>query len=105
MKKATLTRINEINALIPIVKDLDIIPSTFAGGTHEMYVNIEGILIKNQFVTIIGEQSIHNQYDFVKGKERYNVNKLDIFASNGLTDLNYQLSIILKSFKKAIKNN
>lgn len=102
MKKATLTRINEINALIPIVKDLDIIPSTFAGGTHEMYVIIDSIKVSNQFVTIIGETC---RYNFASGKERYNVNKLDILASNGLTDLNYQLSIILKSFKKAIKNN
>jgi len=102
MKKATLTRINEIKALLPIVKELDCYPATYAGGTMESYVIIEDIVINNQFVTIIGEQSMYN---FISGKERFNVNKLDAYASNGLADLNYNLSIILKAFKKAIKNN
>ena len=91
--KTVIERINEINTLIPIANLSDYIPTTYAGTTHAMYVIIKEIKVKNQFVTIIGDDCTYN---FIK-KERFNINKED-----GLKELKYTLSIILKSLKKVI---
>jgi hypothetical protein len=100
--KAILNRIEEINNLLPMVANLDEYPTTFAGGTHEHYLILESpIKVQNQFVYICFEQT---NYNLEKGKIRYNTNKRGPFDYNGLDALKYTLSIILKSYKKALKN-
>ena len=99
--KAILTRINEINDLMPLVSDSPVIPSTFDGSTYEMYVILERkIVVKNQFIYLVGPDNFGSQ--FVEGIERYNMNRRGDFDQNGLVDLRHKLSIILKAYKKAI---
>ena len=95
-------RIDEINALIQQASESESIPSTYAGGTHEYYVNIKPIVVKNQFVTI--ETASKSQYDFIS-KERYNVNKDDFWGDNGIEALKWNLHHIKKALVNAIKNN
>lgn len=103
MKKfpiAISRKIDLINSLIPQVYDADVYPKTFAGGTWEHLVIIKSIKIKNQFVTIDWDDY---QYNYAKGKERFNVNKpSDYFSEYCAKHLNETLNIILKSFKKII---
>lgn len=100
--KAIIKRIEEINNLMPMVANLDQLPTTFAGGTYEHYLLLESpIKVQNQFVYIFFESNRHN---LELGKIRYNTNKRGPFDYNGLDALKYTLSIILKSYKKAIKN-
>lgn len=101
ISKAILTRIEEINNLIPIVNDLSIIPFTYDGGTYPYYVILEHkIEIKNQYVYIQGPKNNANCY--IEGKLRFNVNNVDMFADNGIDQLKHNLSVILKAFKKAV---
>lgn len=95
-------RIDEINALIQQASESESIPSTYAGGTHEYYVNIKPIVIKNQFVTI--ETASANMYDFI-GKSRFNVTKDEFWDDNGIEALKYCLKHIKKALTDAIKNN
>ncbi len=97
MKKAIINRINEINAMISDIKNLDQTPSTYDGGTWPYYIDIDGIDVKNQFV-YIKENKSRNGYGFEK---RYNVNKKEGFGSS--EELKWALSLILKTFKKEIK--
>lgn len=99
MKKAILNRINEINSLIEEVKSLDSTPTTYDGGTFPYEIDIEGIEIKNQFV-YINENKSRYSYGFEK---RYNTNLQDNDLY-GLPALKHHLSVILKTFKKEIKN-
>ena len=98
--KAILNKINEINALINEVNELESYPTTYAGGTFPHYVLIKPIKVKNQFVTI---ESDINSYSFIDKKERYNVNKTSVFGDEYCKKhLVYTLNIILKTFKQAI---
>lgn len=100
--KAVLNRIDEINRLLPIVNNLDTIPLTYDGGTYPEYVILaKPIKVKNQFVYIVGEKG-RNERKFEK---RYNTNKrVDLWEdTNGLASLKYELSVILRAFKRAIK--
>lgn len=100
--KAILNKINEINALINEVNELESYPTTYAGGTFPHYVLIKPIKVKNQFVTI---ESDINSYSFIDKKERYNINKTSVFGDEYCKKhLVYTLNIILKTFKQAIKN-
>lgn len=103
MPIAIIRKIDLINSMTEQVKDSENIPSTYDGGTHEHYVLINGIEIKNQFVTILWE---NNQYNYSIGRERYNINKVsDCFGDNYCPKhLNYVLNLIIRSYKKAIKN-
>jgi hypothetical protein len=104
MKKVSTSlvkRIEEINELIQIANDLELTAYTYGGGTFPHIVNIKQIVIKNQFVTI--ETASPNRYDFIS-KERFNVDKLAIWDSNGLTDLKYNLTHIKRAFINAINN-
>lgn len=94
-------RIEEINALIQQASESESIPSTYGGGTHEYYVNIKPIVIKNQFVTI--ETASPSMYDFIS-KERFNVNNDDFWNYNGLESLKYCLKHIKKALVNALNN-
>jgi len=98
MKKAILNRINQINDLVTEIKNMDEVPYTYDGGTWPYYIDINGVDVKNQFVYIRENKSRHG-YGFEK---RYNVNKEEGFAS--LEELKWALSLILRTFKKQIKN-
>lgn len=105
MKKVSTSlvkRINEINELMQQVNELELNAYTYGGGTFPHIVNIKPIVVKNQFVTI--ETASESRYDFIK-KERFNVDKLAIWDSNGLSDLKYNLTHIKKAFINAINNN
>ena len=95
-----IKKINEINALIDKVNQLNFYPITYAGGTFPYYISIKPIKVKNQFVTIESNLDI---YSFIDNKERYNLNKVSICGDEYCKKhLNYTLNIILKSFKKSL---
>ena len=99
--KAVLNRIDEINKLLPLVNDLDTIPLTYDGGTYPEYVILKKpIRVKNQYVYIVGGG--RNERKFEK---RYNTNKrVDLlWDTNGLASLKYELSVILRAYKRALK--
>lgn len=105
MKKSLLNKIEQINQLLPTVNDLDEIPLTYDGGTYPIWVQLSApITVKNQFVYIHYQQS-RLQLNYGDGKTRYNINKTDMFDDNGLFHLEYDLKIILKAFKTAIKRD
>ena len=96
-------KINEVNDLLPIVKDLDETPVTYGGGTFPSYVDIQAINVKGKFVTIVGGNS---PYSMIKGKERFNANKVSMFGDeNCRKDLEDNLNIIIRTYRKALKNN
>ena len=100
--KAVLNRIDEINRLLPIVNNLDTIPLTYDGGTYPEYVILKKpIKVKNQYVYIVGGGHDSER----KFEKRYNTNKrVDLlWDTNGLASLKYELSVILRAFKRAIK--
>jgi len=100
--KAILNKINEINSLIGEVNQLNEYPTTYNGGTWPYYVVIKPIKVSNQFVTI---ESDTDTYSFIDKKERYNMNKISVCGDEYCNKhLVYTLNIILKTFKKAIKN-
>jgi hypothetical protein len=89
-----------INELLPKVIECENIPITYNGGTFPHYVTVEKITVNNQFVTIYGDGS---QYDYIGKKQRFNVNNLNEFDSEGRSDLNHTLNIIIKAFKSTLK--
>jgi len=92
-------RINEINELLPKVKESDEIAGGYFGSTHYTYVQLtKPIEIKGKYVYI---HSANGKYDMTFEK-RYNVNKLDD-EIDGRKSLNYDLSNILKAFKSVLK--
>jgi hypothetical protein len=93
-------KIAVINEMLPMVAESEEIPYTYDGGTFPHYVNVEKIVVKNQFVTIYGGSS---QYDYI-GQQRYNVSKVDMFDEMGRADLMHTLNVIIKAFKSATKN-
>jgi len=94
-------KIAVINEMLPKVAESENIPITYNGGTFPHYVNVEKIVVKNQFVTIYGGDSM---YDYI-GKQRFNVNSLDEFDSNGRSDLNHTLNVIIRAFRSLLKNS
>ena len=104
MKKVSTSltkRIEEINELMRRANELELNAYTYGGGTYPHIVNIKPIVIKNQFVTI--ETASESRYDFIK-KERYNVDKLAIWDTNGMIDLKYNLTHIKRALVNAINN-
>jgi mannosyltransferase OCH1-like enzyme len=105
MKKVSTSltkRIEEINELIRQCNELELTAYTYGGGTHEHYVNLKPIVVKNQFVTI--ETSSPSMYDFIS-KERFNVTKDEFWDDNGIEALKWNLHHIKKALVNAIKNN
>lgn len=100
LPSATLSRINEINALLPLIDDLGASVYTYAGGTYPYLIDLYPIEVNGLKVIIQSKKAGHNDYVL---KETYKANKVDAFALNGLTALKYDLSVILKAFKQALK--
>jgi len=103
MKKTPIAiqrRVDEINRLLPLVNESDELAGGYFGSTHYSYVVLtKPIEIKNQFVYIYSDPF---HYPFEK---RYNMNNKDEFSVNGLSALKYDLGIILKAFKKVLKDS
>jgi len=92
-------RVDEINRLLPLVNESDELAGGYFGSTMYSYVILKKpIEIKNQFVYIYSDPF---HYPF---ERRYNMNNKDEFSVNGLPALKYDLAIILKAFKKVLKD-
>mgnify|MGYP003135422413 CR=1 FL=1 len=106
MKKfpiAIQRKIDEINEMLPKINEAEVYPTTYAGGTIEKYILLlEPIEIKNQYVYICEKLDEKMKFGFEK---RYNVNdNRDEYESiNGRKSLMYELGIIKRAFKKALK--
>lgn len=97
VSKAIMNRIVSINDMLPSVLNADEVPMSYAGGTFPYYIDVRvPIIIRNQFVYIIEEES-RDGYGFEK---RYNVNN-----EYQLEQLKYDLSVIKRAFNKVIKIN
>lgn len=101
LPKSIETRIAEINAMIPQIDNLGNYAWTYNGGTWPSLVNIEPIQVNGLKVTITAKDQKFTKDNFIT-KQTYKANNLDMFADNGLTGLKYDLSVILKAFKKAL---
>ena len=98
LPKQIETRIAEINAMIPQIDNLENHVYTYAGGTWPYLINIEPIQINGLKITIKSKF----------GKFRYAENyiTLETYKASdeyNLENLKYDLSVILRAFKKAIK--
>ena len=90
-------KVKEINDLIRWVQDKDNIVGGYFGSTYYSYLNFKKpITIRNQFVYI----EYHDGGKLVK--ERYNFNKETGF--NSLEELKWELSRILRAYRKAKKD-
>ncbi len=101
LPKAIETRINEINSLIQLVDIQEEYAYTYNGGTYPYHVDIKPIQVNGLKVTIEAKDPkwSHNYIN----KQTYKASDLDYFSETGLIGLKYDLSVILKAFKKAIK--
>ena len=94
-------KIELINSMIPKVNESEFICYTYNKGSYPYMVCIKPIVVKNQFVTIEGD----NYGTFIEGKERYNVNKVTLFGDEYCRKhLERTLNTILKAFKETLKN-
>jgi len=89
-------KINTINEMIPRINSLEELPITYDGGTYPYYIDILNIKVKNQFVYI----ETNKGFNIMQFDKRYCVNN-----AKQLEELKYSLSLIIKTFKKTIKNN
>ena len=105
ISKSILNKIDAINQMLPIITTLDEIPLTYAGGTFPYWVELNSLIeVKNQYVYIDYIKTASGG-EFGDGMTRYNTNKTDEFDDNGLAQLKYDLNIIHKAFKTAIKRD
>lgn len=104
MKKVSTSltkRIEEINELVRRANELELLVYTYGGGTYPYRIDIKPIEISNQFVYI--EAVSQNNHSFIR-KERYNVNNLNEWDSNGLASLKSDLTYIRRALVNAINN-
>ena len=109
MKKfpiAVQRRIDEINEMLPKISEAEVYPTTYAGGTIEKYIILgEPIKVRNQFVYISWKRLVKSLGFCYGFEKRYNINDTrDEFESmDGRKSLMYELGIIKRAFKKALK--
>ena len=94
VKKAILNKVELVNGMLPHVKELDTIPSSYGGTTHAFYVELDKpIEIKNQFIYL----NASNCFGYGIGwYTRYNL-------KHDTEGINYYLGIIIKAFRKSLK--
>ena len=98
LPKSIETRIAEINAMIPQIDNLENHVYTYAGGTWPYLINIEPIQINGLKVIIKAmDEKVNYKSNYIT-REAYKVSDVD-----SLENLKYDLSIILRAFKKALK--
>jgi hypothetical protein len=94
-------KIDEINAMLPKVKEADDLAGGYFGSTHYSYVSLlKPIEIKGQYVYIYPEKGLH----YMSFEKRYNVSKTGE-EWGGKKHLMSDLAIILKAFKGVSKDN
>jgi hypothetical protein len=96
LPKQIETRIAEINAMIPQVDNLDQFVYTYAGGTWPYVINIDPIQINGLKIIIKAKNQKHG-HNYIN-EETYRANN-----EYNLENLKYDLSVILRAFKKALK--
>ena len=89
-------KINAINEMLPKINNLEELPFTYDGGTYPSYIDILSVKVKNQFVYIESNKG----FNLMQFDKRYCTNN-----TYQLEELKQSLSLIIKTFKKAIKNN
>jgi hypothetical protein len=94
VKKAVLNKVELVNGMLPHIKELDTIPSSYGGTTHAFYVELDKpIEIKNQFIYL----NASNCFGHGIGCDtRYNL-------KHDTEEINYYLGIIIKAFRKSLK--
>jgi len=96
MKKfptALQRRIDEVNEFISRANRLDLLPGGFCESTHYCYVDLEPIVVKNQFVYFTNKRD--SPYNFITPKrERLNVNN-----EEDLDGIKYYLKVIRRTLK------
>lgn len=98
LPKAIENRINEINQLIPLIDQLENFVYTYAGGTWPYKIDIKPIEVSKLKVVIKAKNPVNvNSNDFLVN-EIYNAK--DFYSIDALK---YDLSVILRAFKKALK--
>lgn len=101
--KAIVTRIKEINSLLPKIDKLDYVVTSYAGGTWPYYIVLtKPIEIKGKYVYIHSKQGS----GYMSFQKRYNTNVRDYEPKadwTGLTALKYDLGLILKAYKSELK--
>jgi hypothetical protein len=98
LPKQIETRIAEINAMLPKISNLENYVYTYAGGSWPYLINIEPIEINGLKVIIKAmDEKVNYKSNYIT-REAYKVSDED-----SLENLKYDLSIILKAFKKALK--
>lgn len=103
VKKSIQDRVDEINALLPIVNDLPNLPYTYGGGTFPSYVILaKPIIIIDSHVFINYSEFVMDNYD--KGLVRFDLKKKGFDSLMGEYELKEELKVILKAFKKSIKD-
>jgi len=98
LPKQIENRISEINAMIPQVDNLENYVYTYAGGTWPYLINIDPIEINGLKVVIKSmDEKVNYKTNYIT-REAYKASDPD-----SLDCLKYDLSVILKAFKKALK--
>jgi hypothetical protein len=98
LPKQIENRIAEINAMLPKISNLENYVYTYAGGTWPYLINIEPIQINGLKVIIKAmEEKVNYKTNYIT-REAYKASDAD-----SLDCLKYDLSVILRAFKKALK--
>ncbi|MEI8136732.1 MAG: hypothetical protein WCH21_05325 [Bacteroidota bacterium] len=98
LPKQIENRIAEINAMLPQIANLDHFVYTYAGGTWPYLINIEPIQINGLKVIIKAmDEKVNYKTNYIT-REAYKASDPD-----NLENLKYDLSVILRAFKKALK--
>lgn len=98
LPKSIENRISEINAMLPQIGNLENYVYTYCGGTWPYLINIEPIQINGLKVIIKAiDERVNYKSNYIT-REAYKVSDAD-----SLENLKYDLSIILRAFKKALK--
>ena len=94
---AVAKRIAECNELIAKCDEMYLLPSGMCDSTHACYVDLEPIVVKNQFVYFTNKGE--SMYNFISYKsERLNANNED-----DLDGIKYYLRIIKRTLNSTIK--
>jgi len=94
---AIAKRIAECNELIAKCDEMYLLPSGMCDSTHACYVDLEPIVVKNQFVYFTNKSE--GMYNYICGKyERLNANDED-----GLEAIKYYLRDIKRTLNSTIK--
>lgn len=103
MRKSILTRINQINELLPQINNLADYVYTYDGGTWPYLIDINPIEVLTTKVKITNKKADKGNYILGDGDGK---GEVYVFSKDyELDELNHTTKVILREFKKALKNN